>query len=39
MTTHPPATQVPLEAVQDLRNDITDLFQVFDTTLDDPEPG
>jgi membrane-associated protease RseP (regulator of RpoE activity) len=39
MTTHPPATQVPLDAVQDLRNDIIDLFQVFDTTLDDPEPG
>lgn len=39
MTPHPPATQIPLEAVQDLRNDIVDLFQVFDTTLDDPEPG
>lgn len=39
MTSHPPATQVPLEAVQDLRSDIVDLFQVFDTTLDDPEPG
>lgn len=39
MSTEPPATQVPLEAVQDLRNDIASLFQVFDTTLDDPEPG
>ncbi len=39
MTTHPPATQVPLEAVQDLRNDIVDLYHVFDTTLDEPEPG
>lgn len=39
MTSQPPAIQVPLEAVQDLRSDIADLFQVFDTTLDDPEPG
>ncbi len=39
MTTDPPAIQVPLEAVQELRNDITDLFQVSDTTLDDPKPG
>ena len=39
MTTDPPAIQVPLEAVQELRNDFTDLFQVSDTTLDDPEPG
>ncbi|GAG79645.1 unnamed protein product, partial [marine sediment metagenome] len=39
MTFDPPATQVYLEAVQDLRNDIVDLFQVADTTLDDPEPG
>lgn len=39
MTTEPPVIQVPLEAVQDLRADIIDLFQVYDTTLDDPEPG
>ncbi len=39
MTSDPPATQVPLEAVQELRSDITEFFQVSDTTLDDPEPG
>jgi len=39
MTTTPPASLVPLEAVQGLRNDIADLFQVYDTTLDNPEPG
>ena len=39
MTSHPPATRVPLEDVQELRSEIADLFQVFDTTLDDPEPG
>lgn len=39
MTSPSPVTQVPLEAVQELRADIADLFQVFDTTLDDPEPG
>jgi len=39
MTTTPPAIQVHLEDVQDLRIDIADLFEVFDTTLDNPEPG
>ena len=39
MTVDPPATQLSLEAVQDLRQEIAHLYQVFDTTLDDPEPG
>jgi membrane-associated protease RseP (regulator of RpoE activity) len=39
MTTTPTASLVPLEAVQELRADIADLFQVNDTTLDNPEPG
>lgn len=39
MTTDHSVTQVDLQAVQALRNDISDLFQVNDTTLDDPEPG
>jgi membrane-associated protease RseP (regulator of RpoE activity) len=39
MNVDPPANQVSLEAVQALRLDIADLYQVFDTTLDDPEPG
>ena len=39
MTIQPPAVQVPLDAVQGLRNDIADIFQVADTTLDVPEPG
>ena len=30
---------VSLDAVQGLRAAITDLFQVFDTTLDEPDPG
>jgi membrane-associated protease RseP (regulator of RpoE activity) len=37
MTTTPSTTLVQFEAVQSLRNDIADLFQVFDTTLDEPE--
>ncbi len=32
-----PTSLVPLEAVQALRNDIADLFQVVDTTLDQPD--
>jgi len=39
MTTTPSAALVQLETVQGLRNDIADLFQVFDTTLDEPERG
>ncbi len=39
MTVDPPVTRISLEAVQELRQEITDLYQVFDTTLDDPEPG
>ena len=39
MTLPPSDTLVELEAVQGLRNDIADLFQVFDTTLDEPERG
>ena len=30
---------VSLDAVQGLRIAIADLFQVFDTTLDEPDPG
>lgn len=37
MTSPSPTTLMPLETVQGLRNDISDLFQVFDTTLDQPE--
>ena len=39
MTQFSPPTVVSLEAVQSLREAITDLFQVFDTTLDAPERG
>lgn len=39
MTLPPSDALVDLEAVQGLRNDIVDLFQVFDTALDKPEPG
>lgn len=37
MTAVPPKTLVVLEAIQGLRNDIADLFQVYDTTIDNPE--
>ena len=30
---------VPLESVEAIRNEITDLFEVFDTTLDEPRKG
>lgn len=39
MTTTPPASLVPFAALQELRAEIADLFQVSDTTLDNPEPG
>ncbi len=35
----PPASVVSLEAVEQLRNDIADLFIVYDTTLDQPQHG
>lgn len=36
---HPPTTTLPLEEIEALRNEIADLFVVYDTTLDQPEPG
>ena len=39
MTLPPSDTLVRFEHVQDLRDDIADLFQVADTTLDQPEQG
>ena len=37
MTITKPPSLTELETIQGLRNAITDLFQVFDTTLDEPE--
>lgn len=35
----PPTTNLPLEEVEALRREIADLFVVYDTSLDKPEPG
>ncbi len=39
MQTPHPNSLLPLENIEALRNDIADLFVVFDTTLDQPNPG
>lgn len=35
----PPTTNLPLEEIEALRHEIADLFVVYDTTLDQPQPG
>ncbi len=35
----PPTTSLPLEEIEALRHEIADLFVVYDTSLDQPEPG
>jgi membrane-associated protease RseP (regulator of RpoE activity) len=35
----PPITNLPLEEIEALRSEIADLFVVYDTSLDQPEPG
>lgn len=35
----PPTITLPLEEIEALRKEITDLFVVYDTTLDQPQPG
>ncbi|MCB9419269.1 MAG: site-2 protease family protein [Ardenticatenaceae bacterium] len=35
----PPTTNLPLEEIEALRREIADLFMVYDTSLDQPEPG
>ena len=39
MDASPPLTSLPLDKIEALRDDIADLFVVFDTTLDQPHPG
>ncbi len=39
MDDSPQTTSLPLDKIEALRNDISDLFVVFDTTLDQPHPG